>query len=165
MALKGKKSLYLAIACFVGIVVIFFFDGYLGVYDTVRITTSELETTIEPDYWLRRFAGEPQAYYLGAEWGKKVFFHYELDNRRFSSYSTVVRASVWKENEKVLELVSEEKIIEPFDKAVVEWTIDSKALPPYVLYAGQYAEYTVKMGYGGVERRIVINYRGSSYSP
>jgi len=160
MARKGKRNLYLylAIACFIGIIAIFV-DGYLGIYDTIHITTGEQEMTVKPEYWLGRYPGEPEAYYAGADWGKKVFFRYEVDNRRFSSYSTSIQASLWKENEKVLDLFSEDKLIKSFDKAIVEWTLDSEELQSRGFDVGV---YTVKIERKGVERWIIVAYRSLS---
>jgi hypothetical protein len=162
MPTKGKRNLYLylAIACLIGIIAIFVIDGYLGIYDTIYITTGEEERTVEPEYWLRPYG---EAYHIGANWNEQVFFRYELDNRRFSSYSTSIQASVWKENEKVLDLFSQAKLmIKPFDKAMVEWALDSKKLQAQGFYAGDYSEYTVKIEHNGVERRIIVSYHGSS---
>jgi len=158
MTAKGKRNLYLflAIACLLGIVAIFVVDGYLGIYDTIYITTGEQEMTIEPEYWSGRYPGAREAsYYMGANWGEKVFFRCEVDNRRCSSYPTFIQASLWKENEKIIDLFSEDKLIGPFDKATVEWTLDSEELESHGFDIG---EYTVKIGREGIERRIIIGY-------
>jgi hypothetical protein len=162
MAARGKRNLYLylAIVCFIGIIAIFVIDGYLGIYDTIYITIGEQEMTVEPAYWLMQYSGAPEVYYyIGAGWGEKVFFRYELDNRRFSSYSTSIQASLWRENEKILDLFSQDKLIKPFDKAMVEWTLDSERLQSQGFDVG---EYTLKIGYNGVERRIIVNYYSMS---
>ena len=154
MTIKGKRNLYLAIACFIGIIAIFV-NGYLGIYDTIYITNGEQERTIEPEDW--QYSETPC---IWADWGEKVFFRYELDNRRFLSYSTSIQASMWKENEKMLDLFpSEDKLIKPFDEAMVEWTLDSKELQSQGFYVGNYTEYTVKIERNGVERRIIVTYR------
>ena len=162
MGAKSKRSLYLylAIACFIGIIAIFIVDGYLGIYDTIYMTTGEQEMIVEPEYWQSRYPGARKAYYyMGANWGDKVFFRYELNNRRFSSYSASIGASVWKENEKVLDLfLSEDKLIKPFDKAMVKWTLDPQKLQSDGFY-GKPTEYTVKIERNGVEWRIIVDYR------
>lgn len=147
--------MYLAIACFIGIIAIFAIDGYLGIYDTIYIRTGEQEMTVEPEYWLGWHPGDPEAYYTGADWAEKVFFRYEVDNRRFSSYSTSIQASVWKENEKVLDLFSQDELIKSFGKATVEWTLDSEKLPSHGLVL---EEYTVKIERKGAERKIIVGY-------
>ena len=154
---KGKRNLYLylAIACFVGIIAIFVIDGYLGIYDTFYITANEHEQEISPDYWLHSKRGYSYPYHVGAEWGKTVRFRYEIDNRRFSSHFTSIRVSVWKENKKILDLFSEDRLIKPFDKVMVDWTLDSEQLQSRGFSAG---EYTVKIEREGVERKIIVDY-------
>jgi hypothetical protein len=148
--------LYLAIACFVAIIAIFVADGYMGIYDTVYVTAEEHEQRIAPEYWLRLPPEYEITYsYVGAEWGEPVHFRYEIDNRQFSTYSTPIQASVWKENQKVLDLFSEDKLIEPFDKVMVGWTLDSKQLQSGGFSGGQ---YTVKIERKGVERKIRVGY-------
>jgi len=159
--MRRNLFLYLAIACFAALIAIFIVDGYLGIYDTVYVTAGEREQVIEPDYWLKRYPVPPPefkaAYHMSAEWGQKVFFRYEIDNRRFSSYPTIVQASVWQENEKVLDLFSEEKSVKPFDKVMVEWTLLTQELDEAGLSVDGRAQYTVKIKHGEVERRIVVD--------
>jgi len=164
VATKSRKNLYLylAIICLVGIIAIFVADGYLGIYDTLYITSQEHEQKIEPDYWLHRYPAPPPefkpAYYMHAQWGQKVFFRYEIDNSQFSTYSTSIQASVWKENEKVTDLFSEDISIKPFDKVMMEWTLSTEELerPSFEVDRGT-TQYTVKIERGEVERRIVLD--------
>ena len=95
--------MYLALACFAGLIAIFIADGYLGIYDTAYVTAGEYEQEIEPEYWQRW----DRAGSTGANWGEKTFFRYEVDNRKFSTYSSTIQVSVWKENEKVMDLLAE----------------------------------------------------------
>jgi hypothetical protein len=44
--------LYLALACFAGLIAISIVDGYMGIYYTVYITTGEYEQEIKPESWL-----------------------------------------------------------------------------------------------------------------
>jgi len=157
--MRGRLFLYLALACFVALIAIFIGDGYIGIYDTTYVTAGEREQTIEADYWLQQYpapSGFTIDYYISAQWGQRVFFRYEIDNRRFSTYSTVVQSSLWQENEKLLDLFSETKTIEPFDKAVAEWTLSTEELEPPV--AGASNQYTVKINWGEVERNIVVDF-------
>ncbi len=159
--MRRNLFLYLAIACFAALIAIFIVDGYLGIYDTTYVTAGEREQTIEADYWLRYPPSETakMTYQVSAEWGQKVFFRYEIDNRRFSTYSTLVQASVWQENEKVLDLFSEEESIGPFDKAMVEWTLSTQDLEKAGFGVDERTQYTVKISHGEVERRIVVDLR------
>lgn len=160
MTTKRKNLfLYLALACFLALIVIFIVDGYLGIYDTTYITVGEQEQIIEPDYWLAGHgapAGFELDYYISAQWGQKLFFRYEIDNRRFASYSTLVQASVWQENEKLFDLFSEQKSIGSFDKATTEWTLATEDLEQPV--PGTSSQYTIKITYGEVTRRIVVDF-------
>ncbi len=157
--MRKNLFLYLALACFLGLIAIFIVDGYLGIYDTIYVTVGEQKQVIEPDYWLAGRGGLPGYeidYYISAEWGQKVSFRYEIDNRRFSSYSTLVQASLWQENEKLLDLFSEQKSIGPFDEAIAEWTLSNEELGQ--LEAGASSQYTLKISYGEVTRNIVVDF-------
>lgn len=143
--------LCLALACFIGLIAIFIVDGYLGIYDTLYVTAGEYEQKIEPDHWLRY----DWIWSTGVSWGEKVFFRYEVDNRHFSTYSTTIQASVWKENEQITELLAEDRVVKPFDKTTVEWILDSKELESSGFSEGQ---YTIKIERDGVERKIIVDY-------
>ena len=55
MAVKHRNLyLYLTLACFLGIILIFIFDGYMGVYDSLTVTTGEQEDQIKADQWPRQ---------------------------------------------------------------------------------------------------------------
>ena len=93
MAKKRKNLfLYLTLACFLGLVAIFIADGYLGIYDTIYITAGEREDKVEADFWLE----QDRYYSVGVNWDEKALFSYEVDNRLFSSYSTDIDVSVWR---------------------------------------------------------------------
>lgn len=156
MAIEGKNLyLYLALVCFVGILAIFIADGYLGIYDTVYITSGEHEQKIEPDYWQRSWAKE-HGYSMGAEWGEPIYFRYEIDNRSFSAYSTNVEASVWKSGEEIIELFDENISVATFEEVTVDWTLQAGELEKAEFGVG---EYTVKIRHGEVERKIVVGFR------
>ena len=151
--------LYLALACFLGIIAIFVVDGYMGIYDTVYITAGEQERVIEADFWLR---GYDDYYYepTVANWGEKVFFRYEVDNRQFQSYSADIEVSLWRSQQKVLDLLSEEMQVASFDKGQLEWVVDTGELdtmPPE-----EFAEYTVIIKRGEIERKIILFLNRSS---
>ena len=97
--MRKNLFLYLSIACFLSLLAIFVIDGYMGIYDTLEVTADEHSQTIEPDQWNHN-RYEPS---IRAEWGSKVFFTYMVENRRFSNYTTPINASVWKENEKLIQ--------------------------------------------------------------
>ncbi len=153
MAIKRKNLfLYLALACFVGLIAIFIVDGYIGIYDTVYITAGEREQKIEPDYWLR----QDRIWSTGTNWGEKVFFRYEVDNRQFSSYTADIEASVWRSQEKVRDLISQPMSISAFDKGQLEWVVDTTEVLPSGIPPEQRNEYTVIIKRGELERRIIL---------
>jgi len=154
---RRKLFLYLAIACFVGIVAIFVFDGYIGVYDTVYVTAGELEQKIEPEYWLR----EDGVWSTGTNWGEKVFFRYEVDNRQFSTYSADIEVSVWHSQEKLRDLISQQILVAAFDKGSIEWVMDTTELlpsgiPPIPPEQSYPYTCTVIIKRGEIERKIIV---------
>lgn len=150
-----RKNLYLflTIAFFLAIIAIFVFDGYMGIYDTVSITTQEREDIIEPEFWLR----DDYSQYTWAEEGQDIYFRYELDNRRFSTYSADVEAAVWFGETKHSDLISQAVAIGGFNKAELEWTIDTAALRPADIPENQDFEFSVIIKRDGVERRIIVH--------
>jgi hypothetical protein len=148
------KNLYLAltIAFFLAIIAIFVFDGYMGVYDTVTITTQEREEVLEPDHWQR----DGYSYPTWAEEGQDVYFRYELDNRRFSSYSADVEVAIWFGETKHSDLISQAVVIGSFDKEELSWTIDTGLLRPADTPETRYYEFSVIIKRDGVERRIIV---------
>jgi len=158
MATKRKRLfLYSAIACLVGIILIFVFDGYLGIYDTVHVTAGEQRREIGPDYWQDQRRGYAYPEHIRAEWGEPVHFSYEIKNRRFSTYSATVEASVWKSNEKVIDLFRQDISLSSFDKITMEWTLPAGELARAGM---EISQYTVKINRGEVElgQGIVFRY-------
>ena len=144
--------LYLALACFVGIIVIFVVDGYLGVYDTVYITAGEREEQIQADFWFQ----EDYPWSTGVNQGERIFFRYQVDNRRFSQYSADIEVSVWQMREKVVSVVSEPMVVTPFDKGEVEWTLDTVELKPGDIAPEQSYEFSIIIKRGETERRVIL---------
>lgn len=171
MARKRKNLfLYLTIACFVGLIAIFIVDGYLGVYDTVDITTGEESWTVEADVWLRQFptyarvppgGARPRdgkgVYYMFANRIQKISFRYEIDNRLFSTYKADIEVSVWHSQQKVRDLISQPVSISAFDKGESEWVIDNTELVPKRLLPEQGYQYTVIIKRGEIERKIIVS--------
>jgi len=116
---------------------IFIVDGYMGIYDTIYLTVGEYEQKIEASWWQQPERAWPTGYEnawtTGATVGQKITFRYEIENHQFSTYSTTVQASVWKENEKVVDLFSGDVSIGQFGKEMVEWPLSSEELPGVVL--------------------------------
>ncbi|MBA7469378.1 hypothetical protein ES705_28209 [subsurface metagenome] len=160
MATKRKfLYLYLTLACFFGLIAIFIVDGYMGIYDTVYITAGEREEKVEPDSWLR----QDEFWSIGVNWDEKIFFDYEVDNRRFSSYSAEIEVSVWHSQEKVADLVSQHMQIGAFDKGQLEWVLDTTELKPADIPPEQSYEFTVIINRGETERRVILFVNPSSF--
>ncbi len=161
--MRRNLFLYLALACFIGLIAIFIVDGYMGVYDTIYITAGEREQTVEPYFWLRQ--DKDGFWSTQANREEKVFFRYEVDNRLFSTYSADIEASVWHSQEKVRDLISQEMLIAAFDKGQLEWAVDTPELLPSGILPGQSYEFTVIIKRGEIERKIVVRIRGAAYLP
>ena len=137
---------------------IFVVDGYMGIYDTVYITAGEQEQKIGSDYWQRDGNKDSNTWWsVGTNWGEKVFFRYEIDNRQFSSYSVDIEVSVWRSQQKVLDLLSEQIQIASFTSEQLEWVVDTIELEPVSYDPEQAYEYTVLIKRGEEERRIILN--------
>ncbi len=158
---KRNLFLYSALACFLGIVAIFVFDGYMGVYDTLYITTGELRQKVEADYWLR----SDSFWSSGINWGAEASFEYEVENRLFSTYSDELEVSIWQGGEKKKELLSKTLEIKPFGKERLEWVVRSKELEPEGLLEGEMSQYSLVIRRGGVERKVIIYLNLPPYPP
>jgi hypothetical protein len=143
--------LFLTIAFFLAIIAIFVFDGYMGLYDTVTITTQEREDIIEPDFWSRDY---PQ--YAWADEGQDINFDYELDNRCLRSYSADIEVAVWFGETKQDVLISQAVDIGAFDKEELTWAVDTGTLRPADIPENQDYEFSVIIERDGVERRIIV---------
>jgi hypothetical protein len=152
-ARRRNIYLYLTLLCFFGIIAIFIVDGYMGIYDTIYITAGEIEQRIEPETQ-QRF--DP-IWSTGITRGEKVFIRYEVDNRRFSAYEADLEVSVWRMQSKVSDMLSQHLVIGAFDKAEVEWEIDTAELLPPDAPAEQRFEYTMTIKRGEIERNIILN--------
>ncbi len=160
MVKKPKRLfLYLAIACFAGLVAIFIVDGYMGIYDTIHITVGEREEEIKASYWER----SDVSWWITASPSEKISFSYRIDNNQLSEYSTHIEASVWQENEKVIDLFSHDISIARLDEATVEWTLSRDDLDATGLAADERREYTVRINRGDTERRIIVSYYYSEF--
>ena len=149
-------GLYLAIACFLGIILTFFFDAYIGIYDTIYITVGERESKVESDYW-QRTAKSPLAgvYHVYTESrSEPVSFRYRIENRHFSSYSTPIEVSVWKSEREIMPLLSTKVEIKPFDDAEVGWRVD----PSELNLPEDRANYTVKIKTNRYERKVIVRF-------
>jgi len=133
----------------------------MGIYDTVYITAGEREQEIEPDVWLR----QDRFWSAGVNWGEKAFFSYELANRQFSSYTADIEVSVWRMQEKLLDVLSQPIVVAPFDEGQLEWVIDTTELLPEDIPPEQSFEYTVLIKRGEIERKVILYINVPVYPP
>lgn len=148
---KRNLGLYIALLCIVGILVIFFIDAYLGIYDTLTLKIGEREYPVSFDRWERG-----GAYIPATSYGEPVSFEYQIANHGFREYPTPVEASVWKSEEKILDLFKENESVKPFGDVVVRWTLETERLKEHRDSVARYTEYTVKIATERTERKIVL---------
>lgn len=159
--------LYLALVCFLGIITIFIVDGYMGVYDTIYVTTREMPQKIEADFWQRQAPGygpygpvpeegSQQAFNISTNRGGKVAFRYEVANRLFSSYTADISVAVWHSQQKIRDLLSQPMSLDAFGKGQLEWVVDTVEFTPSDLPTDQPYQFSVVIKRGDLERRIVI---------
>ncbi len=161
MAKHKSWYLYLALLCFLGIILIFVFGGYMGVYDTLSVTSGEFPQKFEADSWFQPYN---QAR-MSVERGGKITFSYEVDNRQFSGYSTTVEVSAWQSQQKVHDLTSQPLAVAAFAKQQVDWVVDTAQIVPASFPAEQAYQFTVVIKRGGVERRVIIYVNAVLYIP
>jgi len=158
-AKRGNFYLYLAIACFIGISAIFIIDGYMGVYDDLFVTSGERESRVDAEVWMQRETFQS----VSVDWGEKAFFHYEVDNRRFSSYTADFEVSVWHSQEKVGDLIAQPLSVAAFGKGQIDWVLDTAEFVPANIPPEQGYEFTVVIERGEIERRLVVKVMSEHY--
>jgi hypothetical protein len=155
--LKHKSIyLYLAIACFLGIVLIFIFDGYLGLYDSLSMKDINYPQKIDTEQWQQqeKFGYAPQ---ITIESGGDIPFTYEVDNRRFTSYQATVDISLWHNQSKILDIKSATLALGAFDSQKLEWVTDFSNYIPDNLPAGTGYNFIILVKRGDIERQVVVN--------
>jgi hypothetical protein len=165
MAVQRRNLfLYLTLICFIGIILIFIFDGYMGVYDSVSVTAGEFPQNIEADQWQQheRYGYWPSVY---VERGNSVDFDYRVDNHRFSIYMADVDVTLWRSQQKLSDLLTEKLTVKSFDSGQVKWSLDTAKIVPADFPPEQSYDCTVVINRGEIERRIIINVNPAPYSP
>jgi hypothetical protein len=156
MAAKQKNLyLYLAIACFVGIILIFVFDGYMGLHDTLSMTSGENVQVISAEQWTIR--GEAWRYptQISIVYGTKASFNYEIENLRFSSYTGDVDITLWQDQEKIDDIISTGIDIPPFGEKNIDWTLDTTNLVTGNI-ALEGRSFTLVISHGSIERKVIM---------
>ena len=155
--MRRHLFLFPTLACFFGLIAIFFVDGYMGIHDTLYVTVEEHEQQIE-------FSGQRQNLEtVHVNWGEKVKFRHKVDNSQFSSYTTDVEVSVSHNEKKVHDLTTKPLSVDGFESGQLEWVIDSKELLPESIPPEQGRAYTVLFKRGDIEREIIIYINPPTY--
>ncbi|HJX12648.1 MAG TPA: hypothetical protein VJ377_03875 [Dehalococcoidales bacterium] len=162
--MKNKALyLYLALACFVGIILIFIFDGYIGLYDTLVMDNGQYPQKVEADQW------SPERYgYLantGVERGGRVDFTYTVENHRFSEYGETVSVTLWHNQDKLSDILTQTVTVKTFDKAEVKWSLDAESLVPPGYPSDINYNVSVVITRGDIERRALLSINPSPFVP
>src|SRR3972149_3696929 len=133
-ATKGKQTgrnvyLYLALACFLGIVLIFLFDGYLGVYDSLKADNGNYVQEIPTEQWQNPGRFGP-SFSMGIDEAGYLNFTYRVDNRRFTGYSEPVVVTATDTAGATTELLRENLTAGAFGQGEVTWTIRGSDVVP-----------------------------------
>jgi hypothetical protein len=159
---RENLPLYIALLCFLGIAAILVFDGYLGIYETIEVTTAEGQQISLPPVspGLRQSISELEpGYTVWSRHGDRVRFQYRLHNRRFATYSAPLEVTLWKGEEQIKQLLSREGVAKPFGQIDLRWTLDTGELE--APQDNTFPQYTVRISREGVKHRITVILRKS----
>jgi hypothetical protein len=153
--MKNKNLyLYLTLACFVGIILIFIFDGYMGFYESLETTGVNYPQQISEEQWQREDRyGMPG---ISIETGGDIHFQYVVDNRRFSGYTALIDVSLWYNQEKLADLKSESLTLGAFDKGEVDWALNIDDYLPANASSETRYNFTLIINRGETERRVIL---------
>jgi hypothetical protein len=145
--------LFLALACFLGIVIIFVVDGYLGIYDTLVINNGQYTQTIASDQW-----GQPKRYgetfTIGIPSNGSAGFTYTIENHRFSTYDSNLEVTLWYNEEKEINIYETPVSISAFSKKDFQWKLSTADILP----SNRYSTGTIKIIINGTdERQVKLN--------
>lgn len=154
--MKNKNLyLYLALACFLGIILIFVFDGYMGLYESLTTTGVNYPQQVSEEQWQQEDRyGIP---WISIETGGDTHFQYTVDNRRFSGYTAVVEVSLWYNQEELADLKSGTLTLGAFSKGEVDWVLNIDDYLPANAPSGTNYNFTIIIKRGEIERRVMLN--------
>ena len=155
MAKYNKIYLFLALACFLGIVLIFIFDGYMGVYDSVVMDNGQFPQTITADQWQQQ---EKFGYYpsVSVDRNGAANITYTVENHRFSSYTAEVTVSIYSGVDKIADLATGQVSAGAFNKGEFTWVLKPADFIPASLPSDQSYNMNMVIKRGDVERRIMV---------
>jgi hypothetical protein len=162
--MAGKHNiiyLFLALACFVGIILIFIFDGFIGLYDSLVIDNGQYQQTTAADQWAQqaKFGGIVST---SVNQGGSVVFTYTVENHQFSSYNAPLDVSLWYNRVKTTDVLSEQLSLPTFGKRVTTWTINADDILPPNFPTNQNYDIILKITLGNIERDVSVNVFNSS---
>jgi hypothetical protein len=162
MAVKHKNLyLYLTLACFIGIILIFVFDGYVGVYDTLVIDNGQFQQTVEADQWdMGRYGGLIST---NMDRNGQIEFTYTVDNHRFSAYESDLQISLYFQQEKVDDILNTTIEAAAFKDSETKWTLDAAKIVPADYPAEQAYNAYILVKRRETERRVNIYINPGAY--
>jgi hypothetical protein len=160
---RHNLFLYLALACFLGIILIFIFDGYIGVYDRLVMDNGRYPQTIEYEQWEQsdRFSGILS---VSIERDGRIDFTYTVENHRFSEYTADVAISLWHNQAQIgdIHFIPDEPLIIPaFDKKELAWSIEATDIIPAGYPVEQNYIVNVKINRGDIVREASVYIQAS----
>lgn len=155
MAKNKYIYLFLALICFVGIILIFVFDGYMGVYDSVVLDNGQFRQTITADQWQQQ---EKFGYYtsLSIDRSGSADITYTVENHRFSAYNADVSVSLYYGVDKLADLAAGRVSAGAFGKGDFTWVLDPSRFTPADYPTDQGYNVTMVISRGDLERRIQV---------
>ena len=163
---KKHRSLflYLALVCFIGIILIFVFDGYMGVYDSLVMDNGQYPQTVEAEQWVQQ---DKYAYRASTniDRGGKVDFTYRVENHRFSEYEADVFVSLWYNQEKLADLVTQTLAVASFGSGELKWSMKASEVVPADYPPEQSYNVNIIIQRGAIERKVNIFINPSPYPP
>ena len=147
--------LFLALACFLGIILIFIFDGYMGVYDSLRIDNGQYVQTVDARQW------QDQAEYgfypsVSIDRDRSVDFTYKVENHRFSAYNAEVKVSLWYGVDKLADVTAETINAGAFGSGEFDLVLDPGQYLPGDYPTDQSYNLTLVIERENIERKVMV---------
>lgn len=137
---RRNIPLYIAIICIVGIGLVFFFDVFYGVRETLLVVRSE-EGIEEIDF------AQPLLSVLHIVHGENLLFRYAIVNDRFTSLSKRIEIDLYAfDGSKVRHFVSQNVDIGAWGADAILWSLETENLLPN--------RYTLEIKSNGVVRKL-----------
>lgn len=122
---KDNLSFFVGLLCIIGILSIFFFDAYIGIYDSLTYTDGEHTRDLIDNRHVRS---------IYTSHGKDLYFEYEITNNGFKDHETHVTVTMFIGGDETLTLHDSVITIGPFDSVSVNWKLESSRLEGNINY-------------------------------